>query len=64
MGRSDEADEAAVVAVDGAVVESAKSSRTFEMFALMAEPMSAMEDLTISNTTSLVTTAIDDPGGD
>ena len=55
---------AIAAAVDGAVVVSAKSCRTFVMFALMAEDMSAMEDLTISTTTSLVTTAIDDPSGD
>ena len=58
------ADEAIVVTVDDAVVGSAKSCCTFEMFALMAEEMSAMDDLTIATKTFLVTTAIDDPGGD
>ena len=55
------ADEAVVV---DAVVVSGKRSCTFEMLALMAEEMSAMDDLTIATKTFLVTTAIDDPGGD
>ena len=58
------ADEAVVITVDDAVVVSGKRSSTFEMFALMAEAMSAMDDLTIATKTFLVTTAIDDPGGD
>ena len=58
------ANEAVVVTVDDAVVVSGKRSCTFEMFALMAEAMSAMDDLTIATKTFLVTTAIDDPGGD
>ena len=74
VGKGDEADEAIVVTVDGIAVDgiavdgsdgvSAKSCCTFEMFALMAEEMPAMEDLTIATTTFFVTTAIDDPGGD
>ena len=56
--------EAFAVTVDGAVVVSAKSCCTFEMLALMAEEMSAMDDLTIATKTFFVTTAIDDPGGD
>ena len=57
------ADEAVLVSVGDAVV-SGKRCCTFEMFALMAEEMSAMDDLTIATKTFLVTTAIDDPGGD
>ena len=64
VGKGDEADETIAVAVDGAVVVSAKSCCTSEMFALMEEEMSVMDDLTIATTTFLVTTAIDDPGGD
>ena len=74
VGKGDEVDDAIVVAVDGIAVDgtaiddtdgvSAKGCCTFEMFALMAEEMSAKEDLTIATTTFLVTTAIDDPGGD
>ena len=79
VGNGVEVDDAIVVAVDGIAVDgiavdgtaiddtdgvSAKSCCTFEMFALMAEEMSAKEDLTIATTTFLVTTAIDDPGGD
>ena len=55
--------EAVLVSVGDAVV-SGKRCCTFEMFALMAEEMSAMDDLTIATKTFLVTTAIDDPGGD
>ena len=51
-------------AVDDGVVVSGKRSCTFEMFALMAEAMSAMDDLTIATKTFLETTAVDDPGGD
>lgn len=58
------ADEAVLVSVGDAVVVSGKRCCTFEMFALMAEEMSAMDDLTIATKTFLVTTAIDDPGGD
>ena len=58
------ADEAVVVTVDDAVVVSEKRSCTLEMLALMADEMSAMDDLTIATKTFLETTAIDDPGGD
>ena len=58
------ADEAVVITVDDAVVVSEKRSCTFEMLALMADEMSAMDDLTIATKTFLETTAIDDPGGD
>ena len=57
-------DEAVVVTVDDAVVVSEKRSCTFEMLALMADEMSATDDLTIATKTFLETTAIDDPGGD
>ena len=63
------ADVGAVVVADAGsgvcavVVVLSKSCRTFEMFALRAEEISATDDFTISTNTFLFITELDDPGG-